>query len=742
MAGGTSHRSTLKKDHKRFKLRHLTKGQLKNEHKGKVEKTAAGNKGRSRPLSKIERRNLAKQLKQNKIDDTKQIRRMYDLVEKNVCVISLTEDVDPVVIAQRLLGSEDIQLAYPSVTVVKNTRFKLTMRFVVPDHSLMLAILDAARVADFVVFGLSATEEVSPQFGEQILRGVIGQGIALAVGVLPNLVLAYPKRNLQLDVRQSLQSFFNHFFPAEDKLYALEVELELLNCQRVFCQRIPQQITWRDHHRGWLLADNVGHDGNHLVLEGVVRGIGLHANRLVHLPNFGDFQIAKIELKETEYLPDEDRDTLDQLNPEVDMEDVNDDIEDFYSEGVRMEGRLYIDAGNNRPTRRFALPKGTLDYQAKWLIDDVLEDVSDVEEESEFTGFDNDDAMEDDQDVEFDDTASMAPTEATGMHIDLSPEEEERQLAEFRKLEHEDAEFPDEIELHPSESGKERLAAYRGVKSLAGCDWDYDEFDVEAPQEWLKLLRVGNYKATANKLHKDAGAAAQCGMGTRVRLYIDAPEAVMESLNPQVAPVVVFGLMPHENKYGVCNWQFSKWEDYEKPIASEQPLVVQYGFRRIIINPLFSGQQHHKNNVQKFESFVHDLAVATALAPVTFSQAPSLFFKPTSEGLGVEFVGQGTFLNCDHTRIIAQRAVLTGHPVKIHKRVVTVRYMFFNTDDINYFKAIPLFTKLGRTGFIKESLGTHGYFKATFDGKLTSQDIVGMSMYKRVWPRMAQEFTP
>ena len=64
-----------------------------------------------------------------------------------------------------------------------------------------------------------------------------------------------------------------------------------------------------------------------------------------------------------------------------------------------------------------------------------------------------------------------------------------------------------------------------------------------------------------------------------------------------------------------------------------------------------------------------------------------------------------------------------------------MRYMFFNAEDVNWFKALQLWTKRGRSGFIKESLGTHGYFKATFDGKLNPQDAIGISLYKRVFPR-------
>jgi len=61
--------------------------------------------------------------------------------------------------------------------------------------------------------------------------------------------------------------------------------------------------------------------------------------------------------------------------------------------------------------------------------------------------------------------------------------------------------------------------------------------------------------------------------------------------------------------------------------------------------------------------------------------------------------------------------------------------MFFNREDVEWFKALQLWTKRGRSGFIKESLGTHGYFKATFDAKINPQDSVGVSLYKRVWPR-------
>lgn len=781
-----SHRATIKKNHKSFKSKHATKSALKTRNKGKVEKDLKGS-SLKHVTSKQDRKNTARQLKAHKLMQLTENKKLFEGrhgAPRIVAMIPLSADCDPREIVRHLLSqccdNSSYEIPDAGSVNVSVDRFKQKLQFIIPKRS-FLDIIDVAKVADFVVFVLSSTVEVD-SFGELCIKAIELQGVSNVVTVV-NRLGSVGNSKAQSDVRDSLFSYFNYYFPSLEKIYAPEISSEALNVVRYLCQKFPSGVHWRDS-RSYMLADSVDYDHNQeaLVVEGVLRGRDMNADRLIHIPGYGDYQISKIEksvvhppsfankrdgdldMEDGQILatPTENQDTLDELASleSIDDESMEMDIENGgeIPRGVRLDGHYYFDDDNglsdynseaedNVRTRRAKKnrPQGMSEYQATWIVDDDDDDDDNDAHEEDSLSRNSDDMLEDNGEETGFGESVPAPSEyahtepgdlQSEMFIDLSQEEEEKQLKEFRARAKEDLDFPDEIEIHPDVSAKERLHRYRGLKNLRTCTWDANEKDPRAPDEFKRLMQINNFKATTNRINKESILNANVPAGTRIRLYIMAPEYIASS-HCADSPFIVFSLLQHEHKQGVVNLSITPNTEYSDSTASKEPLIMQCGPRRLVIRPLYSqAGSNAPNNVYKYERYLHPgrTSTATIQGPVTFgANVPVLYFKQIQDRL--ELVGSGSVMDADHNRILAKRVILTGHPLKIHKRLVTIRYMFFNAEDVLWFKAVPLFTKMGRSGYIKESLGTHGYFKATFDGKLNSQDTVGMALYKRVWPR-------
>ena len=736
-------------------------------------------------MSKIDRRNQARQ-KQN-MNHQQNVKSTsvfsgHDGAPRIVAIVPLSEQVSVDGAIKQLSSEMDASTSETSgFTRVRVDRFKQNIVYV-PVQRELLSALDACRVADYVMLIISANEATPDEFGESIIKATEGQGISNVFTMVQGLDrIINPKK--RIDVLNSSKQYITRYFPAQEKVNALDSPREVDNIIRSLCTTTPKGVNWRED-RSWMLVEDVrwpdavpDTGSGEVIITGVVRGRGLKADRLVQIGDWGDFQIDKItaaplpiarKRKANEMFVDadatqeevievatKDQDDLADLAPyEVAMDDIDDvPLSEMSTarRGVLLDDHHYFsDDETHMPVAPTRVPKGTSSYQAAWLLDEMYDSESDLDDEMDLDGGFAMNAPALPQDgLEGLDRAFPDPTETTPSEYpqsemyNPSPDDEAKDIAAYRSGRkdeaNDDLEFPDEIELPPNVLARERLARYRGLKSLKTSHWETNEDRAHEPEDWTRLLQITDYKGTKRQVTRET-LVGGVQPGKRVNVHLrNVPLSLRVSYNSK-KPLTLFSLLRHEHKRTVVNFTMTLSSDYPEPLKSKEEIMMQCGPRRLIINPIFSQTGNTPNNVHKFQRYLHpgQTAMATFIAPLTWGSVPTLFFKSTPVSLTL--IGTGTSQPPSHTRIIAKRIILTGHPYKIHKKLVTIRYMFFNAEDVKWFKALQLWTKRGRSGYIKESLGTHGYFKATFDAKINPQDAVGVSLYKRVFPRGARAF--
>jgi len=92
----------------------------------------------------------------------------------------------------------------------------------------------------------------------------------------------------------------------------------------------------------------------------------------------------------------------------------------------------------------------------------------------------------------------------------------------------------------------------------------------------------------------------------------------------------------------------------------------------------------------------HDMSViASAYSPIVFTPCKILMFTKDKESGHLNVLATGVALPPNPLAIILKRIILTGYPLKVHKKRAVIRYMFFNPKDIKYFKPVELYTKFG-----------------------------------------------
>lgn len=381
-------------------------------------------------------------------------------------------------------------------------------------YGALYPILDACKSADFVLLMLSATTSIEPgSWGELCLRTLQAQGLPTVLVAAATLSpdgagaggskKAGPAQRAAQETRKSLLSFARYFAPEADKVHALDVQAERSALLRTLATSTPRRVAWRDF-RAWLVGEraewtadaNQGEGHGTLKVEGWVRGAPLSANRLVHIPDYGDFEVGKITAAPPARGPRQRHagkkaGSLNGESGDADMVDVGDDASSVAGSttGAPAEGDVLEerdaeeaddlvsenepdDMANEQtwPTEEemaaaddFAasaaagampppavpgttpraikkVPKGTSAYQARWIVEESDDDEDDMEDDED----EEEEEMEEARDE--DGAASVVgggagrdseqPTDSRmseAPYEELSEAEEEAQLAEYRE---------------------------------------------------------------------------------------------------------------------------------------------------------------------------------------------------------------------------------------------------------------------------------------------------------------------
>lgn len=530
--------------------------------------------------------------------------------------------------------------------------------------------------------------------------------------------------------------------------------------------------------------------GGTLLLSGYVRDRGITANQLLHIPGAGDYQIDRItgpnppqpaigasapssshaktrggieamdasggEAPTLECADPERRESLQRENQADPLAGeqtwpTDEELADAEARQVAAAGGIVTG------TRR--LPAGTSDYQAAWILDDEAASGSEADEVMSThvipAGSDIEASTRGSEKIQTDDwmLEDGTATETDGlMEVDdsdagLSSYQAQKQA---RQQEEDALAFPDEVDTPSGVRASVRFAKYRGLKSWKASAWDARE---ELPREYSRVFAFQNFKRAQKRAIEQCSrmGSATSADGIAAGTYVCVHVAGVTAAAAQLAmathaasvqggesggspPLLATGLLQHEAKLTVLNFGIKKAPLYTDTLPSKTQLLLVTGVRQFVGRPVFSADDMHadKHKMDRFLYAGHQ-AVASVYAPVTYPPMPILAFDMSSGSPRLAFTG--TLRSNDPDRINLKKIVLTGFPIKVHKTKAVVRWMFNTPEDVLWFRPLDLWTKYGRRGRIKESMGTHGAMKCLFDGSIQQRDSVCVSLFKRVYPK-------
>lgn len=261
------------------------------------------------------------------------------------------------------------------------------------------------------------------------------------------------------------------------------------------------------------------------------------------------------------------------------------------------------------------VPKGMSDYQACWIPDVEEKECDSDSDDEEGSGSDSDDFMscnsEADSADEFDkgadddvevESVAMSEAQVNDDKYDLDMDlQEERETWEKIKEARTDQLWPDEIDTPLNIPARARFQKYRGLESFRTSPWDVKE---NLPIDYARIYQFQNFDRTKRRIlndYKEREDLVDVTPSNYITIHVaNVPLRQYQQWQATQAdrPVlIVYGLLPHEHQMSVVNVVLKRTSESNIPIKSKERLIIQCGYRRFIVNPIFS--QHTNSDRHK-----------------------------------------------------------------------------------------------------------------------------------------------
>ena len=232
------------------------------------------------------------------------------------------------------------------------------------------------------------------------------------------------------------------------------------------------------------------------------------------------------------------------------------------------------------------------------------------------------------------------------------------------------------------------------------------------PVEYSKIFRFENMQGELKQqkeLVENEGLPIN-GTYLTIVLTVDEDSTFEQISENKLGWFILSTMFPHECKVSTMHFKLKRTMDNKEIVPSKAPMEFGCGFRRIVVKPTFSMELNAagKNDKYKYMRFLRkDInVIATAYCPIIYQPCKIITFTKGNSGpVGMDVVATGIVLPPDPLKIILKRIILTGYPLRCHKKKATIRYMFFDPKDIKYFKPVELYTQAGH-----RVSASHSYF--------------------------------